>query len=106
LFASKGLEAWLLSHGLPTIPLVPVSSSQVVIGSVLGIGLAHGGRGIQYKVLGRIASGWVTTPVIAAVLSFISLFFLQNVFDQQVVKPETLLGIHETVNIEINTQVY
>ncbi|MBT3229422.1 MAG: inorganic phosphate transporter [Candidatus Marinimicrobia bacterium] len=98
LFASKGLEGWLLAHNLPTIPLVPVSSSQVVIGSVLGIGLAHGGRGIQYKVLGRIASGWVTTPIIAAVLSFISLFFLQNVFDQQVVKQVNQTEIHLDIN--------
>jgi len=75
LFASKGLETWLLAHNLPSIPLVPVSSSQVVIGSVLGIGFANGGRGIRYRVLGKIASGWVTTPIIAAVISFISLFF-------------------------------
>lgn len=100
LFASKGLEAWLLAHNLPTIPLVPVSSSQVVIGSVLGIGIAHGGRGIQFKALGKIASGWITTPVIAAVISFISLFFLQNVFDQQVVKPSEMFGHHQIVTIE------
>jgi len=85
LFASRGLESWLASHGLPTIPLVPLSSSQVVIGAVLGIGLAHGGKGIQYKQIGRIASGWISTPVIAAFITFISLFFLQNVFNLQVV---------------------
>ena len=103
LFASKGLEGWLLAHNLPTIPLVPVSSSQVVIGSVLGIGLAHGGRGIRFRVLGKIASGWVTTPIIAAVISFISLFFLQNVFDQQVYKPADFIGQYQTVNIESKT---
>ena len=100
LFASKGLEGWLMSHNLPTIPLVPVSSSQVVIGSVLGIGLANGGRGIQFKQLGRIASGWVTTPIIAAVIAFISLFFLQNVFDQQVVKPMDHTINHQPAIIE------
>ncbi len=101
LFASKGLEAWLLAHNLPTIPLVPVSSSQVVIGSVLGIGLAHGGRGIRFRVLGKIASGWVTTPIIAAGISFISLFFLQNVFDQQVVKTIDHTEIHHSIDIEV-----
>jgi len=80
LFASKGLESWLASHGLPTIPLVPVSSSQAVIGAVLGIGLSKGGRQIDYAVLGRIGSGWVTTPIIAGVLAFVSLFFVENVF--------------------------
>ena len=100
LFASKGLETWLMAHNLPTIPLVPVSSSQVVIGSVLGIGLAHGGKGIRFKVLGKIASGWVTTTIIAAVISFISLFFLQNVFDQQVVKSVDQVHISEHILIE------
>ena len=68
------------ARGLPTIPLVPVSSSQAVIGAVVGIAVAKGGRGVRYAVLGRVAGGWVVTPVIAAVLAFLGLFFLQNVF--------------------------
>jgi len=84
LFASQQLESWLMAHNLPTIPLVPVSSSQAVIGAVIGIGLLKGGRGIRYKVLGSIATGWITTPIIAGIITFISLFFLQNVFQQEV----------------------
>jgi len=84
LFASQGLEAFLSSNGLPTIPLVPVSSSQAVVGAVLGIALVKGGRGIQWRVLGSIGVGWVVTPVIACALSFVGLYFLQNVFDQTV----------------------
>ncbi len=102
LFASKGLETWLASLGLPTIPLVPVSSSQAVIGAIVGIVLAKRGRGVNMKVLGKISSGWITTPVIAAVISFIALYFAQNVFEQKVVEP-----INET-RIEIqhqNTQI-
>ncbi|MEE8264979.1 MAG: inorganic phosphate transporter, partial [Acidiferrobacterales bacterium] len=52
LFASQGLEHLLASAGLPTIPLVPVSSSQAVIGAVVGIGLLRGGREIRWRVLG------------------------------------------------------
>jgi PiT family inorganic phosphate transporter len=89
LFASKGLETWLASHGLPTIPLVPVSSSQAVIGGIIGIVLAKNGRGINIKVLGKISSGWITTPIIAAVISFIALYFAQNVFEQKVVATYT-----------------
>lgn len=96
LFSSEGLENWLLSHGLPTIPLVPVSSSQAVIGAVIGIGLLKGGKGIKYKVLGEIASGWITTPIIACIITFISLFFLQNVFNQQV---------NRNLTYEINQQI-
>ncbi len=98
LFASKGLETWLASLGLPTIPLVPVSSSQAVIGAIVGIVLAKRGRGVNMKVLGKISSGWITTPVIAAVISFIALYFAQNVFEQKVVEP-----INET-RIEIQHQ--
>ena len=89
LFASESLEHWLASHGLPTIPLVPVSSSQAVIGAVIGIGLAKGGKGINFGILGKIASGWITTPIAAALFSFVALFFVQNVFEQQVVRPVT-----------------
>ncbi|MFQ5770324.1 MAG: inorganic phosphate transporter [bacterium] len=84
LFASQGLEQWLISHGLPTIPLVPVSSTQAVIGAILGIGLLKGARSINYGILGEIALGWVVTPIVAGIITYISLFFLQNVFDLEV----------------------
>ncbi|MCG8634196.1 MAG: inorganic phosphate transporter [Desulfobacterales bacterium] len=88
LFSSQALETYLKSHGLPSLPLVPVSSSQAVVGAVIGIGLMKKGIwSIKWKMVGGIASGWVTTPVIAAIVSFISLFFLQNVFQQEVYKP-------------------
>jgi PiT family inorganic phosphate transporter len=38
-------------------------------------------------VLLRIASGWVTTPVLAALLGYVLLFVVQNVFGQVVVEP-------------------
>jgi len=87
LFSSQSLETWLQAHNLPTIPLVPVSSSQAIVGAVIGVGLLKGGRGIKWKTVAGITSGWVTTPVIAALVCFVSLFFLQNVFQQQVFKP-------------------
>jgi len=84
LFASQDLEHVLASAGLPTIPLVPVSSSQAVVGAVLGIGLLRGGRNIRWRVLGHIGAGWIATPAIAACVCFLSLFILQNVFNQRV----------------------
>lgn len=101
LFASQGLEAFLKSHGLPTIPLVPVSSSQAVVGAIVGIGLVKGGNNIKFKVLGGIASGWVTTPVIACLISFISLFFLQNVFNQTVYQKKVLSKLKKQNSIEL-----
>ncbi|MBA4421922.1 MAG: inorganic phosphate transporter [Syntrophus sp. (in: bacteria)] len=87
LFASQDLEQFLLSHGLPAFPLVPVSSSQAIVGSVIGIGLVKGGRGIRWRVLGEIIGAWVVTPIAAIFLSFIALFFLQNVFQQKTYVP-------------------
>jgi PiT family inorganic phosphate transporter len=86
-FSSQELESLLESAGLPTIPLVPVSSSQAVVGAVLGIGLLRGGRTIRWRMLGRIGLGWMATPAIAGLLCFVGLFFLQNVFNQEVYRP-------------------
>lgn len=87
LFASERLEHLLASHGLPTFPLVPVSSSQAVVGAILGISLFKGG-GIRYRVLGEISLGWVATPVVAGVVAVLLLFVVDNVFDQQVATTE------------------
>lgn len=84
LFASVSLQSLLISLNLPTIPLVPVSSSQAVVGAILGIGLAKGDRNINFNKLGKIAFGWLLTPSISLLLSYISLFFMQNVFMQTV----------------------
>jgi PiT family inorganic phosphate transporter len=87
-FSSSALQALLQRLGLPMIPLVPVSSSQAVVGAVVGVALARGFKGlrqIQWSVLRSVALGWVLTPAIAAVVSFVALYIVQNVFDQQVV---------------------
>lgn len=84
IFSSQSLSNALISIGLPPIPLVPVSSSQVVIGSIIGIGLLKGGKQIKYKVLGHISIGWIATPIIAGIITFFLLFFIHNVFKQDV----------------------
>lgn len=96
LFSSEALEYFLASHGLPTIPLVPLSSSQVIIGALIGIGLLKRGNLIKFNILGNIGLGWITTPVLAGLISFISLFIFQNVFDQQV---------YHKVNFDLNAAV-
>ena len=83
-FASQNLQGWLIAAGLPPIPLVPVSSSQAVVGAVVGLGLMSGRGNIRWRILLNIGAGWITTPVISALVCFIALFFLQNVFNLQV----------------------
>jgi len=87
LFASQTVHQWLVAHNLPAFPLVPISSSQLVVGGVIGIGLIQGGQHIKYRIVGKIITGWVTTPVLACLLTFISLFFLQNIFEMEVYHP-------------------
>ncbi|MBU2553295.1 MAG: inorganic phosphate transporter [Bacteroidetes bacterium] len=84
IFSSQTLSNAVVSLGLPAIPLVPVSSSQVVIGSIIGIGLYKGGREIKLNILGSISLGWIATPIAAGILSFFMLFFVNNVFKQEV----------------------
>lgn len=47
---------------------VPVSTSQAVIGAVIGIGLLKGIRTVSRRTLFSILSGWFLTPLIAAAL--------------------------------------
>jgi len=79
IFSSSSLANLVGKIGI-TIPLVPVSSTQVVVGAIIGIGLYKGVRNLNFKLLGSIASGWVTTPVIAGIIGFFLLFFVKNLF--------------------------
>ncbi len=94
-FSSSSLSNLFEKAGLPPIPLVPVSSTQVIVGAIVGVGLYKGMRNVNLKVLGSIASGWVTTPVAAGLISFFLLFFVKNLFGIDVghsVRPEIVTG--------------
>ena len=84
LFASQGISHFLNSMHLPAIPLVPVSSSQAIVGAIIGIGILKGGKEVQWNIAGKITIGWFLLPVIAALISFVVLFVLQNIFNQTV----------------------
>lgn len=48
---------------------VPVSTSQAVVGAVLGIGLLKGMRTVSGWTLARIVTGWVLTPAMGLALA-------------------------------------
>jgi PiT family inorganic phosphate transporter len=96
IFSSEGLEHLLASHGLPTLPLVPMSSSVVVIGAVIGIGLYHSGRQIRWRSLGRIGLAWLISPILAGIICFVGLFVMQNLF---------LVPVHQQVSFAITPPV-
>jgi inorganic phosphate transporter, PiT family len=101
IFSSSGLSSFFVKLGLPPIPLAPVSSSQVVVGCVIGIGLYKGSRNINFKVLGEIALGWLTTPVMSGLLAFFSLFFIKNIFNIEV-GHKIAAGSQELQNAAVN----
>ncbi len=99
LFSSIRFSEMLVTIGLPPMPLVPVSSTQVVIGAVLGIGLIKGAREIKLKTLGGVALGWVITPLTAGIFTYFALFFVQNVFGLAVTStpPEETVSVAEGI---------
>jgi len=99
IFSSSGLSNLFISIGLPPIPMVPVSSSQVIVGCVLGIGLYSGARNINFRILGEIALGWLATPIVSGLLAFFSLYFMKNIFSIDVGgKKEPVLNSSAPVN--------
>lgn len=102
IFSSTTLSTLVQSIGLPAIPLVPVSSSQAVVGAIMGVGLLKGGRNIKFNILGKITLGWVATPIFAGLTTFISLFFMNNVFKLTVVQNESLV-VSQKINAIISS---
>jgi len=48
---------------------VPVSSSQAVVGAVVGVGLVGDSRTVSASMLVRIGAGWISTPVAAGLIA-------------------------------------
>jgi PiT family inorganic phosphate transporter len=99
IFSSTWLSGMSVRIGLPPIPMVPVSSSQVIVGCILGIGLYKGARNINFKVLGEIGMAWIVCPIASGLLTFVMLFFMKNIFDINVGhKTGTITAVADQVN--------
>ena len=55
---------------------VPVSTSQAIIGAVLGIGIIKGVKTINKKTLLFVLSGWFMSPLVAGILAYAVFRFL------------------------------
>jgi len=53
---------------------VPVSSSQAVVGAVVGVGLVGDVQTVSFKILKRISIGWIMTPISGGLLAY---FFIK-----------------------------
>jgi len=50
---------------------VPVSTSQAIVGAVLGIGIVKGMKAVNNRVLLGICLGWLSTPLVSAAMAMI-----------------------------------
>lgn len=50
---------------------IPVSTSQAVVGAVIGAGLTKGAKNVRFGVLKRIAVAWVSSPTVAGVMAYL-----------------------------------
>lgn len=59
---------------------IPVSTSQAVVGAVIGAGLTRGIKHVNFGVFKRIALAWVSSPTVAGVLAYAVAFLTQGYF--------------------------
>lgn len=50
---------------------IPVSTSQAVVGAVMGAGLVKGPKNVRFSVLKRIGAAWISSPTVAGVLTYL-----------------------------------
>ena len=67
-----------LTVTLMTIAKIPVSTSQAVVGGIIGIGILQ--RKVDFHSLTKVVICWIGTPIGAALISFILYFLLAKLF--------------------------
>ena len=58
---------------------IPVSTTQTLVGAVLGVGMARGIEAIDLRVVGRIFLSWVVTIPVGAFLAIIFFFIFKTI---------------------------
>ena len=59
---------------------LPVSTTHIAVGAVIGVGLARGIGAIDLRVIGSIVVSWVVTLPVGAALSALFFFTLKGMF--------------------------
>jgi PiT family inorganic phosphate transporter len=57
---------------------IPVSTTHILVGAVLGVGIARGIGALDLRVVGRIVVSWIVTLPIAATLSIFFFYFFKG----------------------------
>ncbi len=78
---SRGFAAELAAAAtiiLATVQGIPVSTSQILVGAVIGVGLARGVAAIDLKILRDIVASWLLTLPAAGIMSGILFLIFKN----------------------------
>ena len=59
---------------------IPVSTTQIAVGAVMGVGLARGIGALDLRVIVGIMMSWVITLPVGAILSIFFFFFFRGIF--------------------------
>lgn len=59
---------------------LPISTTQTLVGAILGVGLARGIAAIDLRVVGNIFMSWVITLPAGAILSIMFFYMLKGIF--------------------------
>jgi PiT family inorganic phosphate transporter len=60
---------------------IPVSTTQVLVGAVLGVGIARGVAALNMRVINTIFLSWLITLPAGALMSILFFFTLKNIFE-------------------------
>jgi PiT family inorganic phosphate transporter len=80
---SRGFSAELAAAStvvLASYTGAPISTTQTLVGAVLGVGLARGIAAIDLRVVGNIFMSWAITLPAGAILSILFFYMLKGVF--------------------------
>ena len=75
-FSGSGLQGFLQACNLPSFPLVPIPTTNVLIGSIIGVGCAKKCSAIQWHALSKILISWIIVPVISGLICWLVLAIL------------------------------
>ncbi|HET8790439.1 MAG TPA: anion permease, partial [Modicisalibacter sp.] len=59
---------------------LPISTTQTLVGAILGVGLARGIAALNMRVLGTIAASWLVTLPAGAILSILFFYLFKGIF--------------------------
>jgi PiT family inorganic phosphate transporter len=59
---------------------MPVSTTHIAVGAVMGVGLARGFAALDIRVIGKIIVSWVVTLPAGGILAALFFFMLKGMF--------------------------